>query len=378
MSKEVYITNITKYLPNKPIANDEMEEYLGMINNQPSRAKRIVLRSNGIKSRHYALEKGGKPTHNNAELAAAAVKLLFNSNFKKEDVRLLACGTASPDQIMPSQASMIHGLLDIPSIEIASFAGSCCASMQALKYCYLSVLTGNTTNAVCTGSEILSHWMLSKYFEKESESESRLKENPLLAFEKEFLRWMLSDGAGAVLLEDQPKGKHPLRIEWIEIRSYANALETCMYAGADKGPDGEIQGWCRYEPEEWLTKSIFSLKQDTRMLGEFIVKTGTRYLKEIIESRNFDIGTIDYFLPHLSSEFFREPIFKELSEMNISIPKEKWFTNLSSVGNVATVSFILMLEDLLRTRDLQKGQKILIMVPESARFTYAYALLTVC
>lgn len=378
MSKEVYITNITKYLPNKPVANDEMEEYLGMINDQPSRAKRIVLRSNGIKSRHYALEKGGSPTHNNAELAAAAVKLLFDSNFKKEDVRLLACGTASPDQIMPSQASMIHGLLDIPSIEIASFAGSCCASMQALKYCYLSVLTGNTPNAVCTGSEMLSHWMLSKYFEKESESESRLKENPLLAFEKEFLRWMLSDGAGAVLLEDQPKGKHPLRIDWIEIRSYANALETCMYAGADKGPDGEIKGWCRYEPEEWLTKSIFSLKQDTRMLGEFIVKTGTRYLKEIIESRNFDIGTIDYFLPHLSSEFFREPIFKELSEMNISIPKEKWFTNLSSVGNVATVSFILMLEELLRTRDLQKGQKILIMVPESARFTYAYALLTVC
>lgn len=378
MSKEVYITNITKYLPNNPVANDDMEEYLGMINNQPSRAKRIVLRSNGIKSRHYALEKGGRPTHNNAELAAAAVKLLFDSNFKKEDVRLLACGTASPDQIMPSQASMIHGLLDIPSIEIASFAGSCCASMQALKYCHMSVLTGNTPNAVCTGSEILSHWMLSKYFEKESERESRLKENPLLAFEKEFLRWMLSDGAGAVLLEDQPKGKHPLRIDWIEIRSYANALETCMYAGADKSTDGELQGWCRYEPEEWLTKSIFSLKQDTRMLGEFIVKTGTRYLKEILEIRNFDIETIDYFLPHLSSEFFREPIFKELSEMKISIPKEKWFTNLSSVGNVATVSFILMLEELIRTRDLQKGQKILIMVPESARFTYAYALLTVC
>ena len=59
---------------------------------------------------------------------------------------------------------MVHGLLDIPSIEIASFAGSCCASMQALKFCYLSVLSGNTANAVCTGSEILSHWMLVKIF----------------------------------------------------------------------------------------------------------------------------------------------------------------------------------------------------------------------
>jgi 3-oxoacyl-[acyl-carrier-protein] synthase-3 len=378
MSNEVYITNITKFLPNAPVSNDEMEDYLGMIDNQPSKARRIVLRNNGIVNRHYALEKGGKPTHNNADLAATAVKLLFNDRFRKEDMQLLACGTASPDQVMPSQASMIHGLLDIPPIEIASFSGSCCASTQALKFCYLSILSGNTSNAVCTGSEILSHWMLSKYFEKETENEGKLKENPLLAFEKEFLRWMLSDGAGAVLLENKPSGKLPLRIEWIDIRSYANEKETCMYAGADKGANGELLGWCRFEAEDWLNKSIFSLKQDTRMLGDYIVKMGGQFLKEIITSRNFDIETIDYFLPHLSSEFFREEIFKELSSLGINIPKDKWFTNLSTVGNVATVSFILMLEELIRTHDLKKGQKILIQVPESARFTYAYTLLTVC
>ncbi len=378
MPNEVYINKVTKFLPNKPVTNDEMEEYLGMIDNKPSKARRIVLRNNGIVSRYYALTKEGKPTHTNAGLAAEAVKMLFDESFSKNDIELLACGTASPDQVMPSQASMVHGLLDIPAIEIASFAGSCCASMQALKFCYLSVLSGNTRNAVCTGSEILSLWMLSKYFEKECENEAKLKENPLLAFEKEFLRWMLSDGAGAVLLENKPSGRLPLKVEWIDIRSYANEKETCMYAGADKGADGEIFGWCRFEPEEWLTRSIFSLKQDTRMLGSFIVKLGGQFLKEIIESRNLDINSIDYFLPHLSSEFFREPIYKELDELGINIPKEKWFTNLTTVGNVATVSFILMLEELIRVRDLKKGQKILIQVPESARFTYAYALLTVC
>lgn len=378
MSHEVFINGIAKFLPNAPVSNDEMEDFLGMIDNRPSKARRIVLRNNGITSRHYALEKGGKPTHNNAELAATAVNMLFNDHFKKEDVQLLACGTASPDQIMPSQASMIHGLLDIPSIEIASFSGSCCASMQALKFCYLSVLSGNTSNAVCTGSEMLSHWMLSKYFEKETENESKLKENPLLAFEKEFLRWMLSDGAGAVLLENKPSGKHPLRIEWIDIRSYANEKDTCMYAGAEKGDNGELLGWCRFDAEDWLHKSIFSLKQDTRMLGDYIVKMGGQFLKEIIEKRNFNIESIDYFLPHLSSAFFRDHIFRELTSLGISIPQDKWFTNLSSVGNVATVSFILMLEELMRTKELKKGQKILIQVPESARFTYAYALLTVC
>jgi 3-oxoacyl-[acyl-carrier-protein] synthase III len=378
MSNEVFITGITKYLPNNPVSNDEMEDYLGMINNKPSKARRIVLRNNGIINRYYALEKGGKPTHSNAELAAESVKMLFPDRIKKEDVQLLACGTASPDQVMPSHASMVHGLLDIPSIEIASFAGSCCASIQALKFGYLSVLSGNTKNAVCTGSEILSHWMLAKYFEKENENESKLRENPLLAFEKEFLRWMLSDGAGAVLLQPAPAGNCPMKVEWIEIRSYANMMETCMYSGGDKDNEGKFQGWCRFEAEDWLNKSLFSLKQDTRMLGSHIVQLGGQFLRDIIDQKSLDISTVDYFLPHLSSEYFREHIFNELKILNIDIPKEKWFTNLTTVGNVASVSFILMLDGLIQAHKLKSGQKILIQVPESARFTYAYALLTVC
>jgi len=378
MSTEVFINAISTYLPNRPVSNDEMEEYLGMIDNRPSKARRIVLRNNGITNRYYAIDKQGKATHSNAQLAAEAVNLLFDDHFRKEDVQLLACGTVTPDQILPSHAVMVHGLLDIPAIEIASFAGSCCASLQAFKYGFLSLLAGNTTNAVITGSEMLSHWMLAKYFEKETENEARLKDNPLLAFEKEFLRWMLSDGAGALLLENKPSGKHPLRVEWVDIKSYASEMETCMYAGADKGENGELLGWCRFDPEDWLNKSIFSLKQDTRMLGQHIIRLGGLFLEEILERRGFDIATVDYFLPHLSSEYFREHIFIELAKRGIDIPREKWYTNLTSVGNVATASFILMLDGLLASKELKPGQKILLQVPESARFTYGYALLTVC
>ena len=48
----VYITDLSVFLPNDPINNDEMEEVLGFIGGKPSRAKKIILKSNGIKSRH--------------------------------------------------------------------------------------------------------------------------------------------------------------------------------------------------------------------------------------------------------------------------------------------------------------------------------------
>ena len=47
---EVYITKTATYFPNEPVSNDEMEEYLGLINQSPSKSRRIVLRNNGIKN----------------------------------------------------------------------------------------------------------------------------------------------------------------------------------------------------------------------------------------------------------------------------------------------------------------------------------------
>ncbi|MBL0729584.1 beta-ketoacyl-ACP synthase III [Piscinibacter sp. HJYY11] len=378
MSKAVYVTGISRFLPNAPVENEAMEAYLGMINGKPSRARRVVLRNNGIQTRHYALEKGGTPTHSNAQLAAASIRLLFDARFTQQKLQLLACGTASPDQLVPSHAAMVHAALGGDDMEIASFAGSCAASIQALQMAYLSIASGHTENAICSGSEMLSHWMLAKYFQNEADNELALRDNPLLSFDKEFLRWMLSDGSGAIRLENKAHGDRPLKIEWIDIRSYANKMPTCMYVAGERDEAGELQGYCRFEPNEWLSKSIMSVKQDTRLLGSHIVQLAVKSLKDAAAKHDFDVATVDHYLPHISSEVFRNPLCTELKEQGIGIPLSKWFTNLAHVGNVATASMILMLEELARTKELRSGQKILITVPESARFSYGHALLTVC
>ena len=83
--KDVYVNKISKYLPNRPISNDEMEEKLGIINGKVSKARRIVLRNNQIKTRYYALDDQGNITHNNARLTKEAVLALCDGDFKIED-----------------------------------------------------------------------------------------------------------------------------------------------------------------------------------------------------------------------------------------------------------------------------------------------------
>lgn len=105
-----------------------MESRLGMVDGRPSRARRIVLKRNGIRQRYYALDKNGNVTHTNVEMAARAIRNLLDDQFGVNDIDLLACGTASPEQVMPSHGVMVHGELGGErNIEVVSFAGSCCS-----------------------------------------------------------------------------------------------------------------------------------------------------------------------------------------------------------------------------------------------------------
>ena len=273
MTTDVFLTRTAAFLPFAPVSNDDIEDVLGRIGGKGSRARRIILRSNGIVSRHYAIDRAtGRPAMSNAQLTAHAVRALGDVA-ELGPVDCLATGTSLPDQLLPGHAAMVHGELGWPRLEAVSCAGVCLAGTAALKHAWLSVRAGEVRRAVATGSELVSPVLMASHFEAELESKiEALEAHPEIAFEKDFLRWMLSDGAGAVLLEREPRGPElALRIDWIELGSAANELPTCMYAGADKDESGAFHGWMQVPAAEWQSRSIFAIKQDVRLLNENIV-----------------------------------------------------------------------------------------------------------
>ncbi len=378
---QVYINRVAGFLPNDPVPNDEMEQYMGLINERASRSKAIVLRNNGIKTRHYASDKTGKTTHTNAQMAALAIKELFKNDPENlKTVELLSCGTSTPDQMMPSHAVMVHGWVpELGTIEVVSAAGVCCSGMHSLKYAYQAIKSGEINTAIASGSERLSAVMRKHVFEVEAQRLAALENNPMIAFEKEFLRWMLSDGAGAALLSSKPNENGlSIRIDWLIGYSFANMAETCMYMGADKLEDGTIKSWMDYKSDELVNQSIMAIKQDLKLLDQNIVNLGTDYLKETYLRKGHKVEDLDYFLVHMSSEYFRSKIAKKFEDIGFNIPQEKWFTNLTSKGNIGAAAIYVMLEEMLQKGMLKKGNTILISVPESSRFSYVFGHLTVC
>jgi 3-oxoacyl-[acyl-carrier-protein] synthase-3 len=379
----VYITGLSSFLPNAPVSNSEIESVLGKLENQPARVKNFVLANNGIITRHYAIDPAtGKRTHSNAQLCAEAVsKLATSIDLPLGAVEGLACGTSSADQLIPSHANMVAGELGLPPSEIVSTSGVCASGMAAMKYGYMSVALGENKNFIATGSERASAFLDKQSFGPMLSSGAKDVESaPMVTFEKEFLRWMLSDGAGAVILEPTPRtDRLSLKIEHMYLRSWAGERPVCMYAGMNKNRDGSFTYWSDEEDRSDLTgKGYMLLQQDARVLEQNMVDVAGRALAHFMETRDFDPGSIDWFLPHLSSMYFKDRLAERLAEDGVEIPEEKWFTNLTEKGNTGSASIYIMLDELYRSGRLSKGDRIVCAVPESARFTMAGTVLTVC
>lgn len=377
---DVYINDMAMFMPNAPVFNDEIELVLGRIDNLPSRTRRIVLKTNGIKRRFYAIDRDtGEMTHSNAKLAAEAVlRLRPYDGFKPGHIECLCCGTTSPDLLFPGHALMVQGELELPPCETITAAGICISGMIAFKYAFMNIATGMSANAVAVGSELSSSYMRSKFFTSQCAQDQDLKKRTALPFDADFLRWMLSDGAGAAFLSNRPNpDRISLRVDWIDHISYGGELDPCMYAGGIKNADGGVIGWRQMDGVNAdHFKHVMALKQDVRQLDQYIVKTMKRALAASIEKHGLVADEFNWFLPHYSSDFFRDKSYLGMREIGFEITYDRWFTNLSSMGNTGSASIFIILAELMHSGKLKADDKLLCFIPESGRFSHCYMQLT--
>ena len=368
---EVYITSSGIFLPNQAVDNDAIEDYLGRINGEASRVKDRVLQQNGIKKRYYALDKNQQTTHSNAALAVGAIRqALERSELSPRDIELLCTGTTQGDLPVPGFASMVHAGLDFERCEIASFQSVCARGVLALKNAFAQIKCGEKQRAVCVGSELASRLFKASRFDKQ-----RITSLP---YQAEFLRWMLSDGAGAFVLQHK-KSEHgiSLKINWIDIKSHAHEFPLCMYTGKTDNRNEHELTWLDYPSyEEASQAGALNLQQDIRLLDK-VIKTGVAHYFDLIDQEKISSQAVDWLCCHYSSEVFKGPIQTLMRQGGGEIPDSRWFNNLKTKGNTGAASLFIMLEELMYSGQLRAGDTILCMVPESGRFVTSFMHLTV-
>lgn len=367
--ERVYLESAGYFMPGDPVSNEQMDDYIAPLNRASGRIKARILAENGIRQRYYAIDRDGATRHSNAQMAAGAIRdCLSRAGRGLDDVSLLATGSSGGDLLMPGLASMVQGELAAPPMEVLSAHGICAAGVAAIQAAAQGLELGGHARALAVASEMPSRlFKRSRFAAQDYDAD----------FDAHFLRWMLSDGAGALLLGNggtalpgAASGVR-LRLKWVHQRSFAGDYPVCMQLGQSSGRGSHLDysSWREAEADGALL-----LRQDIRLLPH-LFDIGIHEYARLVRDGWVDPARIDHFLCHYSSAKFIPVVEDLLDKAGLSIASERWFSNLAWRGNTGAASILIMLAEFLDTRTLRPGEQVLCYIPESGRFTAAYMLL---
>ena len=384
---DIYLLAAGHYLPGEPITNEQMEAYIAPLDQSSRRIKQRVLGENGIQTRHYAIDREGKTTISHTELACKSIQAcLQQAQVELAELDVLAAASSGGDVSLPGVGNMIQGALHAPPMEVHSHQGVCASSVLALKDAAQS-LAQNPSQQLAM---VVAAELPSRIFKR-----SRFEPQTQVDFEAHFLRWMLSDGAGAVLVA---KGAAvlahaqtalaqqglALKLHWIHAKSFSGDYPVCMQLGQGSHRTKESAGGYSAAASYLDFPSVaeaeaaghFALRQNLRILPN-LFEVAVHEYAGLVQAGWVKPAEVDVFLCHYSSEALGKTCESMMEQAGLGIAREKWFSNLKTCGNTGAASIFIMLSEWLATQTPQLGQKIFAFVPESGRFTVSYFMLEV-
>ena len=355
-----YITRAASYLPGPAVENDDMQLHLGSLDGE-AEVRDTVLSMNGIVRRHYAQDEQQQRTHDVYDLGAHAAQTCLTEDAEAVAITYLAVGTTYSPLAAPGFASILHhrlrerNCMNYP-VEVSSHAGICSSAATAMVAAIRAVTTAQHSSALCVGAEHASEVLKASVIRLVDDRDQHTNLRKSRWFMSVFLRFMLSDGTGAFLLQNRPNpNKLSLRVNWTHSLSFAHETPMCMK----------------------LDNRTALLSQDVSVLSRHLFPSATKFLTSALESNGDTLDSYTVILPHMSSFFFRRKLERVIANhsRDPQHPVPYW-TDLATAGNTGAASIFIMLDHYLQQYEICDGERILLFVPESGQFNFVMISLT--
>ena len=294
--KQIKIIASGKYLPEKEIANKELEEKLNLDSD-------YIEKRTGIKVRYYAEKETIE------ELAIKATKDMFkkNKNVDKQTIDMIIVATITPENYMPGIANKIQKEFQIKECNAYDILAGCNGFITAFDIASTYIQTNRAKRILVVGVDILS-----KYTNPEDIGTAII----------------LSDGAGAVLLEGTEEEK--------VYSSYITSIED----------NNEILKCNRNEYIFMNGKEIY----------KYAVTEPVKHIKKLLEKTHTELEEIKYIIPHQSNKRIMTAIASRLK-----IDLSKIYINIENIGNTFCASIPIAIDQMLENNLLKEGNKLLLL-----------------
>ncbi len=363
MEIKVKISGTGHYLPGKPVPLAALDDYLGPVMGAPTRVQRWYERIKTLMPEllditHYYFAINpitGEFTEDNISMSVkAALRALKEAGISADEIDFIAYGSAHQDQ-MPTASVRIQESLGIERCAEVSIHANCTSAYKALMIAYDGIRLGRYKKALVLSSSMSSSELRSSYYNMSLATKESL-----------FLRYFLSDGAGAVLLEaDTNNHKNGLYLEHCYNESLGGTKPSAM---GNKRPAYFMN------PKEEYEKGFHHLNQmfNDNLSKLFNEDDGTVFykgLKRMMTLYPINLKDIRFFQVNFPSKHIADMIIEECQ--GLGIPQETLYTKISTMGYAGPPMVFLCLDKILREEKLYKNDIIISFVTEVSKFMQA-------
>ena len=305
------IVGLGTALPERILTNQDLEKMVDTTDEW-------ILARTGIRERHVVAEGESMATLS----VAAGQRALADAGVAPEEVELLILATATPEQPLPSTATIIQPLLGLKNAVCFDISAACSGFLFALNIARQFIAGGQVKTAMIVGAETLSRY--TDYTDR----------GTCILF---------GDGAGAAVLQSCPQGEGVLQCVWHSDGTYWDFIQ--MPGGGSKYPP---------HVKEHIDARLPFIKMKGNETFKVAVRSLSEVCLEVMAAEGVTTDDIAMFIPHQANMRIVSAVGDRLG-----LPSDKVYVNLDRVGNTSSASIPLALREALDRGAVKRGDLVL-------------------
>ncbi|ACZ49096.1 3-oxoacyl-[acyl carrier protein] synthase 3 [Anaplasma centrale str. Israel] len=294
------------FLPAKVITNDDLSLMVDTTDEW-------VFRRTGIKRRHVVEEDDTV-----SGMATEAAKIaLEDAGISAAEVDLVVVATSTPDQTMPSCATMVQGNLGCKNAAAFDVNAACSGFLYALSIVDSMIKAGQANIALIIGSEAMSK---------------------VVDWTDRSTCVLFGDGAGAFVLKGQDE----------TFESDTGIMSTLLCS------DGSLGDVLYTSGGVCSTGKAGCIRMKGTVLFEHAVVKLSSTIAALLARNALDISSVDWFVPHQANVRIIDLVIDRLK-----LSRDKVILSIDEHANTSSASIPLAMYEAKRAGKIKKGNLIL-------------------
>jgi len=359
VGRDVYLAGIGSFSPGDPIPFENIEDVLGKITDGPKRLMKRIDRMRpimkemlGIEYSHYALDPNTHElTETNVSMSVKACKpALEMAEMDASQIELIVYAGILYDYMCPPTSVFVQEALNIPYCAEISIHSNCTAIYKALQVASDLIANGRYKNAIVVTSQLSSPFLQAEYFNQQKMTE-----------EQAILRWFLSDGAGALVLNSNKPAKPCVKVKNTYLESVGVGIEPSMKM---------LVGASRSNPMEVYQNGWHHLTQDLKTVAKLAPELGGKGFRVMLERWNLDLTRVKCFFLNIPTKHLMD-IGIEIAKADLNNHDLNFYTKLGTRGYPGAPAIVIALDDYFHEATLEPGDQFVSFVTESSKWMHA-------